>query len=176
MFRSQDSQTTLLEETPAYHAVRAAFRVVPIPQTIAAEARTTGKSPHYGHPAHAEVARGTGPCRACLRTFDIGNERRLLFTYNVFASLDEYPSPCPIFVHESPCEPFAEAGVFPPELKSLPLVFEAFAAGRWLLMQERNCESRAEETIARMFAHPAVEYIHVRHQQAGCFIALIQRG
>ena len=40
-----------------------------VPQEIADEVRRTRRAPGYGHPAHLETARGTGPCRCCLRQF-----------------------------------------------------------------------------------------------------------
>jgi hypothetical protein len=72
------------------------FRVVGIPEELAQQARTEMRSPQYGHPAHAEVAKGYGPCRSCLDRFQTGEDERLLFTYNPFAGLDPYPSPGPI--------------------------------------------------------------------------------
>jgi hypothetical protein len=56
------------------------FSIRAIPDEISAAARNTRKSPQYGHPAHVEVAGGTGPCRQCLCTFDVGKENRILFT------------------------------------------------------------------------------------------------
>jgi hypothetical protein len=60
------------------------FNIRAIPDQISSTARNTRKSPQYGHPAHVEVASGTGPCRQCLQTFDVGKENRILFTYNPF--------------------------------------------------------------------------------------------
>ena len=57
------------------------FIVRGVPQQIADEVRRTQRAPGYGHPAHSEIARGTGPCRCCLRPFVTGRESRLLFTY-----------------------------------------------------------------------------------------------
>ena len=94
-----------------------AIRVVPLPSPIADEARRTGRSPGYGHPAHVELATGYGPCRQCLRRFRAGEERRLLFTFDAFAGLSTYPQPGPIFIHEEPCAPWDAPGAFPDELK-----------------------------------------------------------
>ena len=57
------------------------FIVRGVTQEIADEVRRTHLSPGYGHPAHLEVAKGSGPCRCCLQTFVPGVDRRLLFTY-----------------------------------------------------------------------------------------------
>ena len=48
------------------------FRIAGIPSDLAAEVRQTLRSPQYGHPAHRETATGYGPCRLCLRTFEVG--------------------------------------------------------------------------------------------------------
>jgi hypothetical protein len=152
------------------------FRVISIPSALAEQARATRKSPQYGHPAHVELATGYGPCRQCLQTFNEGHESRMLFTYNPFDGRDSYPSPGPIFIHEKPCEPYAGDGGFPDDLRRLPLVLEGYGAGRWLILQERVQDGEVEGAIDRIFALPAVEYIHVRNLEAGCFIAQIERA
>lgn len=100
----------------------------------------------------------------------------MLFTYNPFDGRDSYPSPGPIFIHEKPCEPYAGDGGFPDDLRRLPLVLEGYGAGRWLILQERVQDGEVEGAIDRIFALPAVEYIHVRNLEAGCFIAQIERA
>jgi hypothetical protein len=152
------------------------FRVISIPRSLAEQARATRKSPQYGHPAHVELATGYGPCRQCLHTFDEGRESRMLFTYNPFEGRDSYPSPGPIFIHEQPCETYAEENGFPDDLRRLPLVLEGYGAGRRPVTQERVPDGKMEEAIERIFALPAVEYIHVRNLEAGCFIAQIERA
>lgn len=150
------------------------FRVIAIPDEVASKARNTLKSPQYGHPAHVETAKGYGPCRSCLKTFRQGEEQRLLFTFNPFEGLDSYPSPGPIFIHRDVCRRYEEA-VFPAALRELPLTLEGYGPGRWLVARERVAHGDVEGTIARLFAHAAVEYIHVRNSEAGCFIAHLER-
>jgi Protein of unknown function (DUF1203) len=152
------------------------FNIRAIPDEISRAARETLKSPQYGHPAHVELAGGTGPCRQCLRTFEVEKERRILFTYNPFDGIDSYPSPGPIFVHENACETYSNSGEFPSTLRELPLVLEGYASDRWLAAREKVEDGAAEEAIAAIFNNPAVEYIHLRHGQAGCFIAHISRA
>ena len=64
------------------------YRIIALPTQIAEEVRTIGKAPRYGHPAITEVAKGYGPCRHCLRTFAVGVERRTLFTYDSFDTVE----------------------------------------------------------------------------------------
>lgn len=152
------------------------FRVISIPNSLAEQARATRKSPQYGHPVHVELATGYGPCRQCLHTFNEGREPRILFTYNPFEGRDSYPSPGPIFIHEQPCASYAEDGGFPEDLRRLPLVLEGYGAGRRIVVQERVQDGKVEDAIERIFAQSAVEYIHVRNLEAGCFIAEIGRA
>jgi hypothetical protein len=151
------------------------FRVVPIPAAAADEVRATLRAPRYGHPAHVEVAGGYGPCRACLRTFRTGEEERVLFTWNAFEGQESYPSPGPVFIHRDPCEHWAGDG-FLPELRELPLVLEGYAAGRWPVTREPATGGDVEDAIGRLFANPAVTYLHVRNAEAGCYIARVERA
>jgi hypothetical protein len=151
------------------------FRTVPIPAALAHAARETHRSPQYGHPAHRERAAGYGPCRLCLETFRVGEEDRLLFTYNPFDGLDPYPSPGPVFVHADGCEAFAQPAGFPEALRALPLTLEAYGSGRWPVSRERVVGGDVDGAAERLFAHPAVDYIHVRNSEAGCYIARLER-
>ena len=152
----------------------AGFRIVPVDSDLAARARAEQRSPQYGHPATVEIARGSGPCRQCLRTFRIGEEQRLLFTYNPVPGGRGLPQPGPIFVHADPCEAFAGAGV-PPDLRTLPLFLEAFGRGTWTVRREPVDAGSIEADIAAMLRDPAIELLQIRHADAGCFIAHVTR-
>src|SRR4051812_41654481 len=104
------------------------FNVRGISQQIADEVRRTRLSPGYGHPAHLELARGTGPCRCCLRPFRVGEEQRLLFTYRPQGEPGSLMAPGPVFIHAEHCEAFV-GEEFPMGLRSLPLAYEARGAG-----------------------------------------------
>ena len=151
------------------------FRVIGIPEELARQARDEMRSPQYGHPAHAEVAKGYGPCRSCLGKFTTGQDERLLFTYDPFAGLDSYPSPGPIFIHHGEC-PTYDAAAFPPELRDLPLTFEGYGQDRWIVARERVTDGEVEPALERLLAREDVKYVHVRNTEAGCFIALVERA
>jgi hypothetical protein len=151
------------------------FRTIAIDPAICWQVRKTNKSPQYGHPAHIETATGYGPCRACLKQFRIGAEKRILFTYNPFDGIDSYPSPGPVFIHTEACETFSAPLTFPGELRQLPLTLEAYGDDRWILGRERPNPDEIELVIQKCFAIPGVRYIHVRNTEAGCFIARIER-
>jgi hypothetical protein len=149
------------------------FRFVGITGELAAEVRNTMKAPKYGHPAHREVARGYGPCRVCLRTFEVGRDERILFTYQPFVEAGSLPAPGPVFIHASSCSRY-DAHELPPDFRALPLVIEGYAAGGRLLAQERVNGSAPEDVLARVFEQP-VEYAHIRNGEVGCFMARVER-
>lgn len=152
------------------------YRIAAIPDAIADAVRTTGTSPQYGHPAHAEVATGYGPCRQCLRTFTVGAERRVLFTYDAFHDTEPLPLPGPVFIHESTCARYPEDGGFPEDLRHLPLTFNAYRRGRQLRAQEYVSDGVVAPVIERLLARPDVDYIHVRNTEAGCYMFRIERA
>ncbi len=151
------------------------FRVVAIPNRIAESVRSKRVAPVYGHPAHAEVATGYGPCRVCLRSFAIGTERRLLFTYDCFQGKEKLPLPGPVFIHETACERYPEDGGFPEDLRPHALTLNTYGLGRRLLAQDYITDGRVEDALACLFVREDVDYIHVRDTEAGCFDFAIER-
>lgn len=151
------------------------LRIVAMPTSVAQEVRATMRAPAYGHPAHTEVATGHGPCRHCLRNFRIGEERRILFTYDPFADLALPPLPGPVFIHEEPCDRHPEDGGFPEGLRSHELTLAAYGAQRRLLEEEQVKDGKVETALERIFALSNVEYVHVRDTEAGCYDFRIER-
>ena len=151
------------------------FRTVAIPTALAEKVRRTRVSPGYGHPAHAEIATGYGPCRHCLRTFEIGVDRRILFTLDPFHGIEPLPLPGPVFIHEEGCPRFPENGGFPADLRSHALSLEAYARGRRLVATEHVDDGSAEEAAVRLLERPDVGYVHVRDTNAGCYDLRIER-
>ena len=144
-------------------------RIIAIPTYTAARARTTGRSPGYGHPTHREVATGHGPCRHCLRTFRIGAEDRILFTFDAFHGIETLPLPGPVFIHAETCDRYPDDAGFPPDLRAHPLTLSAYARGRVLQEVAYASGTDAEREIDRMMRNPAVSYIQVHDTEAGCF-------
>ena len=158
----------------AYAQVMKALSFQGICDAIAAEVRRTLRAPEYGHPAHRDLAQGYGPCRLCLRTFAIGKEERILFTYQPFRDEGSLPAPGPVFIHAQECTRY-EAAELPPDFRSLPLVFEGYRNGSQLLAQERVGDRLAEEVLATLFERGA-DYVHVRNGEVGCFMAAVRRS
>jgi uncharacterized protein DUF1203 len=146
-----------------------------VPQDVADEVRRTRRAPGYGHPAHLEVAQGTGPCRCCLRPFVPGREQRLLFTYRPPNSDGNLMAPGPVFIHADHCEAFAGAD-FPEGLRALPLAFEARAAGSRVTVLTRHADVSAEAQMKVLFEDHQAEWLHLRHAEAGCYIARVDRA
>ena len=152
------------------------YRVVAIPTSVAREVRETMRSPGYGHPASSEVAASDGPCRHCLRTFEPGRDRRILFTYDAFSGTETLPLPGPIFVHERECARYDENRGFPQELKARPLTFSAYAHGRRLVEKAYPANGELDAALERLLARADVDYVHVRDTEAGCYDFRIERA
>ena len=152
----------------------ATFIVRPVAREITEQVRSTRRAPQYGHPVHEELARGTGPCRECLRPFTIGAENRLLFTYSPFDAA-ALPQPGPIFVHADACEPYRGAG-YPDGLRGMPIVAQSYHIDRTIA--EPRALSTGDETalLAGLLDDPSVQFVHLRHAEAGCFIARVERA
>ena len=134
------------------------YRFQGIPDSIAAAARESMKSPQYGHPAHAEVATGYGPCRLCLETFRVGTEERLLFTYQPFSDPSALPAPGPVFIHREPCERY-DGSTLPQALRPLPLALEGYGADGRLMAQRRIGTVTFEAVLQEVFEPADVQYV-----------------
>ena len=150
------------------------YKIVPIPSEIAESVRENLQSPQYGHPATVDVAKGYGPCRSCLKTFNQGQEERILFTYNSFEGLSNLPLPSPIFIHKDNCREY-EAKGFPQDLLDLPMLFEAFGENSELIKREAVEREKVDEQIQDIFVLSNVNYVNIRNAEAGCFIARIDK-
>jgi Protein of unknown function (DUF1203) len=154
----------------------ATFRVVAMPQSTADQVRSTMRSPGYGHPASVETATGYGPCRLCLRTFRVGEETRILFTFDPFYQLEPLPLPGPVFIHEHECPRYDEHSVFPEDMREHRLTLNAYGPGRRLLAQGYVEDGRVEPAIEHLLADDRIRYIHVRDTDAGCYDFRIERA
>jgi hypothetical protein len=151
------------------------IRVVAIATEVADEVRKTMRSPGYGFPAHEEVATDAAPCRHCLRTFKVGAERSILFTYDRFRDVESLPQPGPIYIHAEHCERYDEKGGVPEELRDSPRTLEAYARGRNLAAQEYVTDGKFEPAVDRLLERPEVDYIQVQSSTAGCFTFRMER-
>lgn len=152
------------------------YRFLAISEQTAEKVRTTRRSPGYGHPVHEEVATGYGPCRLCLRDFEVGVDRRLLFTLDPFYGLEPFPLPGPVFIHESECDRYPEYGGFPEDLLSHDLTLVAYGRGKIHREETRVKNGAVEAALERLLSRADVDYVHVRDTQAGCYDLRVERA
>jgi hypothetical protein len=150
------------------------FKVIPITQEIVDKVRETGKSSWAKLPASTAIAGGYGPCRSCLKTFTAGKDERTFFTYNPFDGLADLPLPGPVFIHAGECEAY-NSDEFPPDLRNIPMLFEAFDADGKMLQRVKVEEPMIETQIGDILNVSKTSYIYVRNAEAGCFIMRIER-
>ncbi len=164
-----------------------AYRFVAIPSAVAEAVRATLAAPRYGHPAHVEVATGYGPCRHCLRAFRVGEERRVLFTYDAFDGVEPLPLPGPVFVHADACVRYDAGAGFPDDLRAHRLTLVAYGRGRAQRAEVQvpahappapggAAPGAAEAALAALFARGDVDYVHVRDGAAGCYDLRVERA
>ena len=151
-----------------------AFHIAGLSDEITRAVRQTRRAPEYGHPVHEELAGGTGPCRACLQPFLVGEEHRLLFTYRPAGQDGTLGAPGPVFIHSREC-PRYQGSSFPPGLRLLPLLFEGRAGGNRVLAARRASGAEIDGVLAELLADTRHDYLYVRHGEAGCHIARIDR-
>lgn len=151
------------------------YRFVGIPTAVADAVRSTGLAPGYGHPVHRETATGYGPCRHCLHVFAVGQDERLLFTYQPFTAPGALPAPGPVFIHAADC-PHYDALAVPVDFQTIPLVLESYGGEGRLLHQIRVERRTVEDALGEALATPGAEYCHVRNGEAGCFMARVDRA
>lgn len=151
------------------------FRVISLDPQLVATVRVQRRSPGYGHPVVEEVAGGTGPCRSCLDLFEVGRERRLLFTYRPDGGRDAVGAPGPVVIHAAECQRFEGAGM-PAGLRQLPVVVEGRTRDGRVLRADLTPGAAADALIEACLADPAVDFIYLRHGEAGCHIARVERA
>jgi hypothetical protein len=164
-----------MKADPGREEIMQDYHIVGLTDEFAAEVRRTMRSPEYGHPAVREVATGTGPCRVCLRRFEVGLDERILFTYRSVVDEDTVGAPGPVFIHANACARYQDTR-FPEDLYTLPVILEGRAPGNRVPRAVTVDGAQADGAIAELLAHPEVEYVHVRHGVAGCHIARVNRG
>jgi hypothetical protein len=83
-------------------------------------------------------------------------------------------APGPIFIHADHCDAFA-GDDFPEGLRRLPLAFEARASGSRVIELSARQDVSAEAQMNVLFGELFAQWLHVRHAEAGCYIARVDR-
>jgi hypothetical protein len=82
--------------------------------------------------------------------------------------------PGPVFIHAGRCRPYDDAG-YPRGLTGLPVVAEAHLRDGTRLPVQPLLAGREPAQLADLLARADVEHLHLRHAEAGCFIARVER-
>jgi hypothetical protein len=151
------------------------LRVVALSDEVGQYVRSTKKAPRYEHPAYTSVATGHGPCRLCLKTFHVGQEDRILFTFDPFDGLEEIPLPGPVFIHAENCSRYPEDGGYPEQLRPYPAVLTAYSKGQRVLAQINAGEGTQQTAVEQLLDRDDVDYIMVRDREAGCYDFRVER-
>jgi hypothetical protein len=104
----------------------------------------------------------------------LGEEERILFTYRPVSDNGNLGAPGPVFIHAEHCTQYSGSS-FPPGLRSLPLLIEAVATDNRVPVSRRVTGDEVDGALAELLGNPEVDYLHVRHGEAGCHIARVNR-
>jgi hypothetical protein len=151
------------------------YHICGLSAELGATVRESMRSPQYGHPAVREVARGTGPCRICLRRFEVGKDERILFTYRPGVDDASVGAPGPVFIHAGACTQY-RGSTFPDDLKPLPIVLEGRSGGNRTPRAVRVRGTDVDAALLELLANDDIKYVFIRHGDAGCHIARVNRG
>lgn len=153
-----------------------AFRIIPIPQSIADQVRER-RSDNHGNleiqPTRAEEP-GALPCRVCLEEASVGEEM-FLFSYSPFERPTPYRNIGPIFVHVNACKPYDRPATVPDLMRRRLLVLRGYSAHHRMIECDVVEGAVLESLIERFFGNPDVDYIHAHNARAGCFVCRIER-
>jgi hypothetical protein len=80
-----------------------------------------------------------------------------------------------VFIHAHHCEQYRGSS-FPPGVRSLPLLIEGIGKNNRIPLSRRVTGTEVDGVVAELLGDSEVEYLHVRHGEAGCHIARVNRG
>lgn len=100
---------------------------------------------------------------------------RLLFPYNPFGDATVTPQPGPVFIHADKCDSFAGTG-YPEGLMELPILVEAHHHDGSRSVAHRLLRGDESATLSELLRNEDVRTLHLRHADAGCFIARVDRA
>jgi hypothetical protein len=155
------------------------FRIVPLAKEYAERIRKTRKD-EFGHEVIEQVATGSGPCRISLKPFEVGKDKRLLFSHSPFSIDNAFNQPGPVFIHSEEVEPYQDIYRFPPEIKankqSFPLSLIGYSGDQKMIFTQLVGDADVEDMIEEVFdQNPEIAYLHARNAEACCYICKIER-
>jgi len=148
------------------------LRYLPIPETIALEARRTRKD-RFGHDLRATTTEA--PCRVCLRISG-GPERLILLSYQPLPDSGPYAEIGPIFIHADDCVPYDDVETFPQDFAGRRMVLRAYGHDGQIVDALVAEAGTAPQRAAALLGDDAVAEVHVRHESYTCYDFKIVRG
>lgn len=126
------------------------------------------------HQAVRQTANGPAPCRISLTDATPGDEV-ILVNYEHHAVASPYRMSFAIFVRKGE-ETFDAVDVVPEQLRQRTLAVRAFDAAGMMKGRELVEGADLEAAIARQFAIPGADYLHVHFAAPGCYAARVDRA
>jgi hypothetical protein len=118
---------------------------------------------------------GRYPCRVGLDYAQPG-QSLLLLNYEHQDAATPYRSKYAIYVNEAARETRQLEDELPPVLRGRQISLRAFDAEGMLVGAELSLNDDVEAVVERLFANPAVAYLHAHNAAHGCFAARIDRA
>lgn len=115
------------------------------------------------------------PCRVEMRDAEPG-ETLLLLNHTYQPADTPYRGTHAIFVREGATNTYDQVNELPEVMRLRLLSLRAFDEAGMMLDAEVVEGAQASEVIGRMFANPAVSYIHAHYAKRGCYSARIDRA
>ena len=126
------------------------------------------------HQAVRQTANGPAPCRISLTDARPGDEV-ILVNYEHLPVDSPYRMRFAIFVRKGE-KTFDAVDVVPEQLRSRTLAVRAFDAAGMMTGRELVEGADLEAAIARQFANPDADYLHVHFAAPGCYAARVDRA
>ncbi|WP_299819589.1 DUF1203 domain-containing protein [uncultured Roseibium sp.] len=121
------------------------------------------------------ISDGAFPCRVSLADAEAG-ERVFLLNFEHQPNGTPYRASHAIFVRQGAQESRPEPGSVPHSIASRLLSVRAFNARHEIIDAEVVEGENAADLIARFFANPEADYIHLHYARRGCFAARVTRA
>jgi hypothetical protein len=106
----------------------------------------------------------------------VGEEKRILFTYDAFHGVEPRPMPGPVFIHADACPRYEEQSGFPHDIRAHSITLIAYGSNRQVLDEKCVDNGEVEQAVEVLLAHQDTRYLHVHDTQAGCYDFRIEKS
>ena len=150
------------------------FRIVGLPTESFADLFALSDDDLRAHGAVRKFADANYPCRISLTDASPGDEL-LLVNYEHHPVGSPYRMRFAIYVRRGE-QQFDAVDQVPEQLRRRMLAVRAFDTDAMMIGHELIEGSRVEQVIERLFANPAVAYLHIHFASPGCYAARVERS